>query len=90
MHLILTEPTRIDKLKAWFIMRRITQGQLAKILGMSQFRTCKLLNRDHASPQRVEQLRTLGVPEDLLPETRVPQFGRKPKQPLPAQEHLIE
>ena len=79
MHPILTEPTRIDNLKAWFAVRRVTQAELARMMGMSELHLNKLINRDYATPQRVEQLRTLGVPEDLLPEARERRPGRKPR-----------
>ncbi len=79
MDLILTEPTRIDKLKAWMGMHHITQAKLAAYLGMCVQRVCKdVVNSDAVPSRRVEQLRILGVPEELLPQARDRRPGRKP------------
>ncbi len=81
MHLILTEPTRIDKLKGWLRMNRISQRQLARCMGMSQTKLNSLVvNSNHATEKRVEQLRTLGVPEELLPAVRERRPRHKPQK----------
>ncbi len=80
MNPILPEPNRIDKLKGWLRMHRITYAKLAAQMGMSELRLGKIINRDYAMPHRVEQLRALGVPEELLPEARNTRLSYKKKQ----------
>jgi hypothetical protein len=68
MSLILSEPTRKDKLKGWLCAHRLTYAAIGAHLGLAASSLSLILNGDTARPERVAQLRELGIPEELLPE----------------------
>lgn len=80
MNLILPEPTRVDKLKGWLYTRRLTYEGIGQTLGLTSASVLKIVNSETARPERVEQLKSLGIPEELLPEPRYIPPGPKPKR----------
>lgn len=65
--LIVTEPTRHDKLKGWLHGRGLTIEKLAKATGLNE-NTCRWsLKRERASRERIELFLALGIPKSLLP-----------------------
>ncbi len=80
MKLNIAEPNRIDNIKAWLSARHLTHADVGQALGITAAAVTKMLNNDHARPERVAQLREIGIPEDLLPEARYITPGRKPKK----------
>ena len=68
MPLILPEPTRKDKLKGWLCANRLTYAKIGARLGLAASSLSLILNGNTARPERVAQLRELGIPEELLPE----------------------
>ena len=68
MPLILSEPTRKDKLKGWLCTNRLTYAEIGAHIGLAASSLAIILNGDTARPERVAQLRELGIPEELLPE----------------------
>jgi hypothetical protein len=79
MKLILPEPSKLDKLRGWLSTYRLTYGDLAGAMGITTSAVGYLLTSQTARPERVEQLRDLGLPEDLLPVARYTAPGRKPQ-----------
>jgi hypothetical protein len=68
MTLILENPARKDKLKGWLCANRLTYAEIGTHLGMAASSVSFILNGDTARPERVAQLRELGIPEELLPD----------------------
>ena len=79
MSLMLSEPTRKDKLKGWLCAHRLTYADIGAQLGMVASSVALILNSDTARPERVDQLRDLGIPEEYLPAPLYVPPGPKPK-----------
>ena len=79
MNIILPEPSRIDKLKGWLRTYRYTLNDVAKHMDLTARGVLLIINAETARPERVKQLKTLGVPEELLPEARYITPGRQRK-----------
>ncbi len=80
MPLILTEPSKKDKLKGWMVSHGLTYAKLGAGLDMAQSAVFALLHSDTARPERVEQLKALGVPAEFLPEPKYTPPGPKPRR----------
>ena len=80
MSFMLPEPTRKDKLKGWLCAHRLTYAGIGAQLGMAAASVFHIFNSDTARPERVEQLRSLGIPEDLLPAPHYTPPGPKPRE----------
>jgi len=63
-------PSRQARLKAWFLLNNIEQKDLAKKMGISQQLLSMTLTGSRATRERIGQLISYGVPEDLLPVVR--------------------
>ena len=69
-------PTRQARLKSWFLLNNIEQKDLAEKMGISQQLLSMTLAGRRATKERLEQLVSLGIQEDLLPEL---EDKRKPR-----------
>lgn len=72
-------PTRQERLKLWLWSNNVPQAEIARRLGVAKSSVGYWIRRDFLSAQRVEQLRELGIPEDLLPCARDIPSGPRPK-----------
>jgi transcriptional regulator with XRE-family HTH domain len=73
-------PSRQDKCKAWLVERGITLTQLAREMGVSSMMISHIIAGRKAPKARIEQLKKLGIPAELLPEPGEPKKrGPKPK-----------
>lgn len=80
MSLILSEPSRQDKLKGWLTSHRLTYADIGNKVGMVASSVFLMLRKETARPERVEQLKALGIPEELLPVPKYIPPGPKPKR----------
>ncbi len=66
----LTAVERKTALRAWLTYHEMDLFSIAGRLGVAHSTVTRLLKRDRASIKRVEQLRNLGIPRELLPEAK--------------------
>lgn len=67
MRLDVTQRERKAKIRGWFIRNGLTQAQVARDLGISPQRFGRVLDGKWPTQKQVDHLRSLGMPEDLLP-----------------------
>ena len=73
--------TRFIEFKVWLLRSDLTIVQFAVALGITQARLASMLKAKRISPENLERLRSVGIPEEFLPEPYVrPHYER---QPLP-------
>ncbi len=74
-----TALSRQARLRGWLMDQGLTLSEVSRRMGIS-IRGASLLCRAETVPiHRREQLRALGIPDELLPEGHVVRFGPKPK-----------
>ena len=66
----LSSLTRQQRFEMWKSLSKKTYCGLAKKMGVSHVAVRNFCLSESAPPERVEQLRLLGVPQDLLPTPR--------------------
>jgi len=66
----LTVVERTTALRAWLAYHEMDLFSIAGRLGVAHSTVTRLLKREKASLKRVEQLRNLGIPRELLPQTK--------------------
>lgn len=73
-------PTRQQALRAHLAVYGPKYTELAKELDISVRTATELCQRETAAPLRVEQMKELGIPEELLPTPVYVKPGRKPNR----------
>ena len=68
--LIFKNVTRQDKLKIWLDLSGISYAKLAEMLVVEPSVARRLCKGDSVSPYRWAQLQAVGIPEELLPESK--------------------
>lgn len=72
---------RARALRAFLVFRGLTIRALARVMEVDEALVCRLVSGHGAPAQRLDQMRELGVPDELLPE---PTRGRKAvNEPIP-------
>jgi hypothetical protein len=66
----LTDAPRQDQLRAWIFLYGPSFSAMAREMGITPKAVIDLCKAETAPPPRVEQLKALGLPENLLPEGR--------------------
>lgn len=66
----LTAVDRKTALRAWLAYHEMDLFFIAERIGAAHSTVTRLLKRDKASFKRVEQLRSLGIPGELLPQPK--------------------
>jgi len=66
----MNSPTRQARLKAWLLLNSIEQKDLAEKMGISPQLLSMTLAGRRATKERIDQLISFGIPEDLLPTLR--------------------
>ncbi len=66
----LTAVERKTALRAWLAYHEMDLFFIADRIGAAHSTVTRLLKRDRASYKRVEQLRALGIPGELLPQPK--------------------
>ena len=61
---------RQAQLASWLAINELTRTSIASELGLSSAYVGQLLNGKRLTPKRIEQLKGLGIPEELLPPLR--------------------
>jgi transcriptional regulator with XRE-family HTH domain len=56
-----------SKIRAWFIRSGLTQAMVARQLGITPQRFGRVLAGEWPTGKQLAHLRSLGMPEDLLP-----------------------
>ena len=69
-NLIFTNVSRQDKLKIWLDLSGISYAKLAEMLVVEPSVARRLCKGDSVSPYRWSQLLSVGIPEELLPESK--------------------
>ena len=69
-NLIFTNVSRQDKLKIWLDLSGISYAKLAEIMMVESSVARRLCKGDSVSPYRWSQLQAVGIPEELLPESK--------------------
>ena len=67
--------SRQDDLKAWLAEQGLSLPELGRRLGVSAQGVFYMLKSNTIHPYRHDQLKGLGIPEELLPEPALPRFG---------------
>ena len=71
---------RQQRLNAWLVERGITRQQLAEATGLSASFIGKVFSGQKTPKKRIDQLVSMGIPADLLPNPTTPKKrGPKPK-----------
>lgn len=71
---------RQEQLRAWIFLYGPSFSEIARQIGVTPKSAIALCKAETAPPYRVEQLKSLGLPEDLLPEPKYIVPGPKPKR----------
>lgn len=78
---MVSKNSRFIEFKVWLLRRGLTLVQFADALGVKQSRLTAMLKAEKVTPENLERLRAVGIPEEFLPEATVrTQYER---QPLP-------
>lgn len=72
--------TRQDRLHLWVRKSPWSQNDLARQIGVRPITISRWLRADRLPSWRVQQLRDLGIPEDLLPLAEDVSPGPKPRE----------
>lgn len=63
---------RIAELNAWFARMRLKKADVAAEMGIHPSMLSRIISGDRAPIKRIEQLKSLGVPDELLPQAKGP------------------
>lgn len=78
------EASRVDHLRAWMVLHKVTFVALGEQLGITGSAAQLLMKGERMAVRRHGQLVALGVPEELLPPAVDIPIGRPRKPGLPA------
>lgn len=79
--------SRLIEFKVWLLRRGLTMVQFADAIGVKQSRLTAMLKADKITPENLERLRAVGIPEEFLPEATV--RAHYERQPLPDMQSAI-